>query len=95
MKAAFPIDDFLLKAAQDQQLLPSHLALFMAIFYYSPNENPHQEFRVTRKNLMNFSKLQSKTTYHKCMQDLVRLGYIFYQPSFDTYLASRITIIKN
>jgi hypothetical protein len=95
MKAAFPIDDFLIKAAQDKQLLPSHLALFMAIFYYSPYENPHEQFRVSRKSLMQFSKLQSKTTYHKCMQDLVLSGYILYEPSFDTYQASRITILKN
>lgn len=46
------------------------------------------------RKLMQFSKISSKTTYHKCMQDLVYLGYILYEPSFDTYQASRITILK-
>ena len=65
MKGAFPIDDFLQKACEDVQLLPSHLTLFMTIFYYSPEVNPHGQFRVTRKKLLNISKIKSKTTYHK------------------------------
>lgn len=95
MKASFPIDDFLVKACSDSKLLPSHLALFMAIFYYSPPENPRQEFRVTREKLMAFSKIKSKSTYHKCLQDLVNLGYVFYQPSYDTYKGSQITIVQS
>lgn len=94
MKSAFPLNDFLARACIDEKLLPSHLSLFMAIFYYSPQENPYAQFRVTRKKLMHFSKISSKTTYHKCMQELVCLGYILYEPSFDTYQASRITILK-
>lgn len=95
MKASYPIDDFLLKACEDSKLLPSHLALFMAIFYYSPTDNPHHAFRVSREKLMMFSKLKSKATYHKCLQDLVDLGYIFYQPSYDTYKGSHIIIHRS
>lgn len=94
MKSAFLLNEFLDRACKDEQLLPSHLSLFMAIFYYSTDENPYARFRVTRKKLMQFSKISSKTTYHKCMQDLAYLGYILYEPSFDTYQASRITILK-
>lgn len=95
MKAPFPIDKFLTRAVEDYRLLPSHLSLFMAIFYYSKNDDPYGSFRITRSTLMRFAKIKSIVTYHKCLQDLADLGYIFYQPSYDTYKGSQITIVQN
>jgi hypothetical protein len=44
---------------------------------------------------MRFSRIRSVVTYHKCMRELVAYGYIVYQPSFDPYRASLVSMIIN
>lgn len=95
MKLAVPIDLFLKRAAVDDRLLTTHISLFIAIFFYSHAESPYAEFRVCRKELMIFSRIKSKATYHKCLSELVLFEYIKYQPSYDPYKASTISIIPN
>ncbi|WP_246254430.1 hypothetical protein [Pedobacter foliorum] len=92
MKLSFPIENFLEMAADDSRLLPSHISLFMAIFYYSPAD-PKAVFRVCRRKLMQFSRIRSLSTYHKCMAELVAYGYINYQPSYDPIRASTVSLI--
>lgn len=93
MKRAFPVENFLKRAAEDSRLLPSHLSLFMAMFYFSPADDPKGQFRVCRRTLMRFSRIRSISTYHKCMSDLVDYGYITYQPSYDPFRASLISLV--
>lgn len=93
MKLAFPVDHFLKKAANDPRLLPTHISLFMAMFYYSPDEAPQSFFKVSRKKLMHFARIKSAATYHKCIRELVQFGYIIYQPSYDPYRASMVSLV--
>lgn len=95
MKSSFPLESFLKRAAEDFRLLPTHLSLFMAIFYYSEDDDPHASFRVTRRTLMQFARIKSIATYHKCIKELVDFKYITYLPTYDTYQASRVTILQN
>lgn len=95
MKPSFPIENFILRAAIDKRILPSHMSLFMVIFFYSPEQPTGRLFGVSRQKLMRFAKLKSISTYHKCLSELVELGYITYQPSFDPYRASRVSINDN
>ena len=92
MKLAAQADQFLRKAANDDRLLPSHISLFMAMFYYSPDK-PGDHFQVSRKKLMRFSRIKSVATYHKCIKELVAYGYIDYQPSYDAYRASSVALL--
>ena len=94
MKLAFPIADFLERAANDEGLLPSHISLFMAIFHYSNEHDPAMVFRVCRRKLMQYSRIRSKATYHKCISELVAFGYITYEPSYDPYRASRVSLVS-
>jgi len=93
MKLATQADQFLYKAANDDRLLPSHISLYMAMFYYSPGK-PGDHFQVSRKKLMRFSRIKSVATYHKCIKELVAYGYIDYQPSYDPYRASKVLLLK-
>ena len=93
MKRSLPIENFLKRAADDSRLLPSHLSLFMAVFYFSPAEDLKAEFRVCRSKLMRYSRIRSISTYHKCMGDLVDYGYITYKPSYDPFRASLVSLI--
>jgi hypothetical protein len=92
MKLSFPIDNFIKKAAADDRLFPTHLSLFMAIFFYS-SDDAKAEFKVCRRELMQYSRIKSLGTYHKCMSELVAFGYITYSPSYDPIRASRISIL--
>jgi len=95
MKSADTLDQFLKQAAADKRLFPTHISLFMAIFYHSHAELPLTPFQVSRRTLMMFSRIKSKATYHKCLSELVTFGYINYQPSFDPFKASKVSIIGN
>ncbi|RZM21674.1 MAG: hypothetical protein EOO88_32075 [Pedobacter sp.] len=85
------VTGFLKNARKDGRILPSHLALFMAILHFYQGSKD-KWFRITRRKLMDYSKLRSRSTYHKCLNDLVSGGYIRYEPSYDPILASRISI---
>jgi hypothetical protein len=93
MKLSYPVDNFLKKAANDNRLLPSHISLFMALFFYSPDYAPEGSFRVCRRKLMRFARIKSVATYHKCIRELARFGYVVYSPSFDPYRASTVTLV--
>ena len=82
MKLSSPIADFLRKAVTDNRLFPSHISLFIAIFHHR-KDDPRLEFRISRKRIMQYSRIKSIATYHKCLSDLVNEGYIQYKPSFN------------
>jgi len=92
MKSTQPAERFLRKAANDERLLPSHISLYMALFYYSPDK-PGDYFQVSRKKLMRFSRIKSIATYHKGIRELVAWGYIDYRPSYDPYRASSVALL--
>ena len=95
MKLAFPLDRFLQRAAEDVRLLPTHMTLFLAIFYYSSADDSEKSFRISRSQLMRYSRIKSKSTYHKCLMELVKFGFITYKPSFDPLKASMVRIITD
>ena len=76
------INGFLRIAQNDVRLSPTHISLYFVLFSYwlqNDNKNP---FAITRKVVMQFSKIKSIATYHKCISDLHRYGYLIYTPSF-------------
>jgi hypothetical protein len=95
MKLSYPVEQFLRKASNDSRLLPSHISLFIAMFYHSPGDEPGSFFQVSRKKLMRFSLIKSIATYHKCIRELVEYDYIQYRPSYDPYRASMVSLNTN
>ncbi|MDB4926560.1 hypothetical protein [Mucilaginibacter sp.] len=95
MKLSYPLDHFLKNAEGDDRLLPTHISLFIAMFYYRPDDAGGDYFQVSRKKLMRFSRIKSVATYHKCIRELVAYGYIIYQPTYDPYRASKVSLNVN
>lgn len=85
---------FLKKAADDRRLLPSHLSLVMAIFYFRTDDAPGAPTRISRSKLMRFSRIQSIATYHRCLKQLIDYGYISYEPSYHPKNASSIWLLN-
>ncbi len=85
------LSGFLEKAGKDERLLPSHISLFTAIYVLLKQTGSEFKVKVSRKKLMPMAKIQSISTYHRCMNDLSAFGYIVYQPSYDYFAGSIVT----
>ena len=76
--------------ARDTRLNPTHISLYMALFqFWNMNRFP-ETFYLDREETMLFSKIGSKTTYHRCLKQLHNWNYIVYVPSHNPFKGSRI-----
>jgi replication initiation and membrane attachment protein DnaB len=78
---------------EDHRIGTAHISLYMALFqFYNLNgfQNP---VAITRAAVMEVAKISGLATYHRCMKDLVELGYIEYQPSFHPGIGSKVILI--
>jgi len=79
-------------AASDDRLRPQHVSLYFAIVSMAKGESNTNTVAVTRRELMEISRLSSTATYHRCMRELERYGYIQYHPSYNPSLGSRVVL---
>jgi len=86
--------DMMGRAACDGQLTPWHIALLSGILFVSSASDKTGFFQVSRRKLKSFSKIRANGTYHKCLSDLVRMGYVEYLPSYDPFLGSRMKLVN-
>ena len=76
--------------SKDSRLNPSHVSLYMALFQcWNQNRFP-ESFQVDREETMTHAKIGSRTTYHRCLNNLNDWGYIAYLPSHSRFKGSRI-----
>lgn len=83
------------KFLDDNRLNPTHVSLYMALFQVWNSTRFPEEFFVIRDEIMQQSKIGSKSTYHRCLKELDKYGYIEYQPSHNPYRGSKIKLTKN
>jgi hypothetical protein len=79
---------------EDNRLNPTHISLYMALFQIWNSTRFPDEFYVIRNEVMMFSKIGSKSTYHRCLKELHEYGYIEYMPSHNPYRGSKIKLTK-
>ncbi|WP_205757915.1 hypothetical protein, partial [Lutibacter sp. HS1-25] len=80
--------------SKDNRLNPSHISLYIALFQlWNYNRFPN-EFHINREELMKFSKIGSKSTYHRCIKDLSHWKYILYSPSHNPFKGSRVKLFQ-
>lgn len=84
---------FFERIGDDERLLPSHVGLVMALFYYHDCGSGLAYFQASRSKLMRFSRIRSIATYHKCLAELVAYGYVEYHPSWHPEKGSRFRFI--
>ena len=78
------------RIGEDRSINTTHVSLLTSIFICWQESGFKIPFMVSRRVLMAYSKIGSKTTYHKCLGELLERGYIGYKPSFHPRLASLI-----
>jgi len=87
--------NFLEAAKLDERLLPSHVSIFTAIYHLFLQAGKENSIKITRKKVMCLARINSISTYHKCLNDLVEFRYIIYKPSYDHYLGTLVIFRNN
>lgn len=82
------------KFSEDQRINPTHISLYMAFFQYWNIYRFPTVYFINRQEIMQMAKLGSKTTYHRCIQQLDDWGYITYYPSNNPFKGSQIQLIN-
>ena len=77
---------------KDSRLNPTHVSLYMALFQLWNITRFAKVFYVNRQEVMQLSKIGSKSTYHRCLQDLNNWKYIKYFPSHNIYKGSEVSM---
>lgn len=78
------------KAAYDSRLLPSHMGLIFGVLHTGIQQSQENKFIISRKKLMQFTKIKASSTYHRCLNQLIEFGYFTYVPSYDPKGASML-----
>lgn len=74
----------------EQKIQPTHVSLYMSLFI-SWNQNRFANpMLINRNEIMKAAKINSYSTYTKCIKDLMELGYIDYIPSFNPGTGSKV-----
>lgn len=76
--------------AKDNRLNPTHISLYIGLFQLWNLNYFMEEFYINREEAMAYSKIGSKSTYHRCIRELDNWNYIQYIPSHNPYKGSRI-----
>jgi hypothetical protein len=81
------------RVASDQRLKPTHISLCVALCHAWATNRFKQCYNVSRRQLMRLSRIQSKSTYHKAISELVEMGYISYRPSYHPMEGSKVSLL--
>jgi len=80
--------------AKDTRLNPTHISLYIALFQIWNDYHFKGSFYINRAEVMDLSKLGSKTTYHRCIKELSHWKYILYEPSHNPFRGSKIKMFS-
>ena len=80
--------------SKDNRLNPTHISLYIGLFYvWNYNRFP-ERFYINREEIMTFSKIGSKSTYHRCIKELSHWKYIIYFPSHNPFKGSQVKLFQ-
>ena len=78
------------KIQNDEQLNPTHISLYLALFQFWNLNLFRNPISISRNEMMKLSIISAYGTYHKCIKELHQFGYIEYLPSFNPYKGSLV-----
>jgi len=93
METLDQLSDFISRVASDERLKPTHISLYVALCHAWIPSRFQQCYNVSRRQLMRLSRIQSNSTYHKAISELVDMGYITYRPSYHPKEGSEVTLL--
>lgn len=85
---------FFEKVSKDFELNPTHISLYMAVFQLWNQNRFQNPIGISRDELMRISKISSTATFHKCIKELSKKGYVIYSPSYNPFKGSTLEVIN-
>ena len=82
------------KFSLEEKLSAYHISLYISLFQIWNMNRFQNPFTVFRSEIMLISRIGSKSTYHRCLCDLEKMGYLIYIPSKNAFVGSKIEIIS-
>lgn len=76
--------------SKDSRLNPTHISLYVALFQFWNTNYFKPEFFINRDEVMQYAKIGSKSTYHRCIKELHHWNYLIYTPSHNPFKGSHI-----
>ncbi len=83
---------FFNRIAIENSLNPTHISLYLTLFQCWNINRFKNPITISRDEMMKGSKIASKATYHKCIKELQRLGFLDYQPSYNPYSGTLVFV---
>jgi len=78
----------------DNRLNPTHVSLYLALFQYWNLNRFKNPISISRQEIIGISKIGSKATYHKCINELNCWGYLTYKPSHNPFRGSQVIMFN-
>lgn len=78
--------------ADDNRLNTSHVSLYVALFQIWNQHRFENPISINRSDTMRISKIGSRVTYHRCLNNLSEWNYIKYFPSHNPMKGSLINM---
>jgi len=88
------LNGFFTRLAGDCQMTSYHISLYLALFQQWNAERFADEFIISRREMMDISRIGSANTYARCMKELAEWGYINYIAASNIHSGSRVSCIK-
>ena len=89
------LNEVFVQFSKDSRLNPTHISLYIALFQLWNLNRFLEEFYINRDEVMQLSKIGSKSTYHRCIKELNHWKYIVNFPSHNPYSGSKIKMLKS
>ncbi len=80
--------------SSEDKLSAYHISLYVSLFQIWNMNRFQNPFNVYRSEIMLLSRIGSRSTYHRCICDLEKMGYLNYFPSKNAFVGSKIEIIS-
>jgi hypothetical protein len=93
MRNVEQLNNFLSRVTSDVNLTTTHVGVCAALVAIWMSNGLTENFRISRKQLMDAAKVKSTSTYHRIIADLISLKYINYNSSYHPTQASTISIL--
>lgn len=86
------LSEIFVKFSEDDRLSAYHISLYIALFQMWNINRFSNPLLIIRSEIMQVSRISSKSTYHRCIKELEAFGYIEYFPSRNAMVGSKINI---
>lgn len=84
------LTQFFSEVEHAEWVTPFHISIYLSLFEIWNLNHYKNPVSISRRKIMKMSKIASNATYHKCMRELVRGGYIRYSPSYHPLIGSLV-----